>query len=183
MTDASPGRPALYVHDRVFLRIARNPHDLSRPGALLDPETVLTATHLLRESDRSSPPGEPLPPLPPDAATIRGLEEAHGFRWSEDVLPRIHAMIRELFGGMTLAYPAMASNPGCRAVYGVDVMFEVLPDGGGVRPKLTEVTFCPANNATCDAYERDDDLYRSYLNDVFNCMFRGVASQNLTKLQ
>jgi hypothetical protein len=181
MTDASPGYPTLYMHNRVFLRIAHKPHEISNPSSLMDPETVLTATHLLHETERSSP-DESLQLLPVDTETIRELEETYGFSWSTSVLPKIHTMIRELFDGMTLAFPAMSSNPNARAVYGVDVMFELLPNGE-VQPKLTEVTFCPANNATCEAYARDVGLYRSYINDVFNCMFRGVIAESLTKLQ
>jgi hypothetical protein len=54
---------------------------------------------------------------------------------------------------------------------------------GGVEVKLTEVTFCPSNNSVCDAYEKDEDLFRSYNNDVFSCLFLGSVSNNITKLQ
>jgi Tubulin-tyrosine ligase family len=181
MTDASPGRPTLYAHNRVFLRIANKRHDVSKPESLMDSETVLTATHLFHEAERSAPDAA-LPLLPVDTTTIRCLEETYGFSWKTDVLPKIHGMIRELFNGMTRAYPAMSVNPNSRAVYGVDVMFELSPDNKQVQPKLTEVTFCPANNATCAAYERDDGLYRTYLNDVFNCVFRNVISESLTPI-
>ena len=188
LTSAAPESPQLYVHNRLFFRIARKPHRIVQPSDLVDPEKVLTATHLVPEQERSS--SEPLPLLPVDYKTISHLEDEHGLDWKSDVLPKIHTMIRELFGGMTRAFPAMERSTESRAVYGVDAMFEVTEklDGPGapsivvVEPKLTEVTFCPANNAICDAYERDDDLYRSYLNDIFNCLFRGEVSPNLTKL-
>ena len=51
-----------------------------------------------------------------------------------------------------------------------------------VEPKLTEVTFCPVNNAVSDAYERDDDLYRNYNNDVFRCLYLGETSDSITPL-
>ena len=83
---------------------------------------------------------------------------------------------------MTLTYPAMGQSIHSRAIYGVDVMFEVESDNT-ITPKLTEVTFCPANNAICDAYERDDDLYKSYNKEIFEALFLGIISKNITKLQ
>ena len=103
-------------------------------------------------------------------------------------------MIRELFNGMTKAYPKMIEAKCSRAVYGVDVMFQIDNDDDDVdvvsgdhniliTPKLTEVTFCPANNAICDAYVRDDELYRTYNKDIFECLFVGIVSNNITRLQ
>ena len=75
----------------------------------------------------------------------------------------------------------MAASSNSRAVYGVDVMFEVGTDG--IEPKLTEVTFCPSNNAICDAYQREEDLYRNYNTDIFKCVFLGQVSENIVHLQ
>lgn len=87
----------------------------------------------------------------------------------------------------------MAESPNSRAVYGVDCMFAIdsqeIDDGltsqsvPKIEPTLTEVTFCPANNAVCDAYERDDNLYRAYNTEVFDCLFRNVVSSNFTPLK
>ena len=54
---------------------------------------------------------------------------------------------------------------------------------GDVEPKLTEISFCPANNAVGDNHERDEELYRNYNNDIFKCMFLNECSDTITKLQ
>jgi len=186
-TNGRNGRPMLYMHNRVYFRIANKPHSVATIREWTDPESVLTANHLLDEENRSST--DALRLLPVDVKTIAKLEQdygAFGFCWKDSILPQIHDMIRELFNGMTRAFPAMCQSKQSRAIYGVDIIFAIEEDGNGsstIVPKLTEVTFCPANNAICDAYERDDDLYRSYNNDVFNCMFLGKVSKNITRLQ
>jgi hypothetical protein len=122
--------------------------------------------------------------LPIDVKTISQLEceyGAQGFKWESLILPKLKAMIRELLTGMTQAYPAMGKRDQYRALYGVDAMFSV--ESGCVEPKLTEVSFCPANNAMCDAYERDDADYRNYTTDVFNCLFLGELSNRITRIQ
>lgn len=181
MTDAQPGRPTLFVHKRVYFRIANKPHTIDKPSDCLDLESVLTANHLLDSASRTTTGA--LMTLPVDYKTIAKLEEDYAgkFDWNGCILPQIYTMIRELFSGMTEAFPAMGASRHSRALYGVDVMFDTA--GDTVVPKLTEVTFCPANNAVCDAYERDEDLYRSYNNDVFNCLFRSVVSENIIQLQ
>lgn len=188
--DRSPdgnGRPMLYMHNRVYFRIANKLHSIATVRDWTDPESVLTANHLLDDENRSST--DALRLLPVDVKTIAKLEQDYGefgFCWKDSMLPQIHDMIRELFNGMTRAFPAMCQSKQSRAIYGVDIIFAIEEDGNGsstIVPKLTEVTFCPANNAICDAYERDDELYRSYNNDVFNCMFLGKVSKNITRLQ
>jgi hypothetical protein len=177
MTSADPpGRPTLYMHNRVFFRIASKKHSISTPSDLVDNQSVLTAMYLLGESDE-------LGKIPVDHKVIAQLEEEYkhiGFDWEHAILPRIHTMIRELFNGMTKSYPAM-NNSRCRALYGVDVMFEIA--SGVVEPKLTEISFCPANNAVGDNHERDEQLYRNYNNDIFSCMFLNECSDTITKLQ
>ena len=61
-------------------------------------------------------------------------------------------------------------------------MSEICPTGG-VEPNLTEVTFWPANNYICNAYERDEELYLLYANGVFSCLFLGEDSKNIIQLQ
>jgi hypothetical protein len=177
MTSASPGKPDLFMHNRVYFRIANKEHSIATASSLIDAESVLTATHLIGDKNRTS--SDPLQTLPADHETIAKLEETYkdiGFDWQGKILPKIHTTIRELFGGMTAAFPAMGESRNSRALYGVDVMLEI--DSGGVEVKLTEVTFCPANNAVCAAYEKDEELYRNYNSDIFNCMFRGVVSDS-----
>lgn len=182
MTSANPpGRPSLFMHNRMFFRIAGKKHSVSTAFDLIDYESVLTAMHLV-DAEKEDKPSRML--LPIDVKTIAKLEEAYsdvGFQWNDTILPKIHTMVSELFNGMTRAYPAMGKSSRSRALYGVDVMFEIIEDG--VEPKLTEVTFCPSNNAMSDAYERDEDLYRHYNTDVFQCLFLGKVAESITRLQ
>jgi hypothetical protein len=169
------------MHNRMFFRIAGKKHSVSAASDLIDDESILTAMHLV-DAEKEDKPSREL--LPVDVKTISKLEESYfdvGFQWSDAILPKVHTMVRELFNGMTRAYPAMGKSTRSRALYGVDVMFEITADG--VEPKLTEVTFCPANNAMSDAYERDEDLYRHYSTDVFKCLFLGKVAESITKLQ
>jgi hypothetical protein len=174
--------PTLYMHKRVYFRIASKVHKVDTPVDLLDHESVLTAAHLLTQDYRDTE--KPLQQLPVDAKTIAILEaEYTGFDWNGVILPKIHEMIRELFNGMTKAFPGMAQGKHkSRAVYGVDIMFELQSDDS-VEVKLTEVTFCPANNAVCDAYEHDEELYQTFNTDVFDCLFRNQVSERITRLQ
>jgi hypothetical protein len=181
MTSGEPGNPTLFMHNRVFFRIANKAHSITKPSNLMDVESVLTATHLIDVGNRTST--NALATLPTDHKTIAKLEldyKTVGFDWQENILPKIKTMIRELFNGMTAAFPSMGESKESRALYGVDVMFEV--ESGSVEVKLTEVTFCPSNNSVCDAYEKDEDLFRSYNNDVFSCLFLGNVSNNITKI-
>jgi hypothetical protein len=176
MTSVDPqGKPSLHMHKRVYFRIAGKKHSISQPSDLVDNQSVLTAMHLVGESNMK---------LPVDFKTIRQLEDDYkgiGFDWDAVILPRIQTMLRELFSGMTKEYPAMGQSRRSRALYGVDVMFQI-ESSGSIQPKLTEVSFCPANNAVCDAYERDEKLYREYNNDVFNCLFLNKCSNNIATL-
>jgi hypothetical protein len=134
---------------------------------------------------------EELKKLPCHADTMRKLETEYpdSFNWDKQILPQIQTMICELFNGMTMAYPQMTESKKSRAMYGVDVMFQIdNNDGNGmnqilITPKLTEVTFCPANNAICDAYVRDEQLYRYYNKEIFECLFVDIVSKNITRLQ
>jgi hypothetical protein len=98
-------------------------------------------------------------------------------------------MIRELFNGMTFAYPAMGQSRRSRALYGVDIIFQIEDVESDnetmavITPKLTEVTFCPANNAVCDAYARKDRLHQNYNKEIFECLFLGKVSENIIRLQ
>lgn len=174
-------KPQIYMHKRVYFRIANKVHSIDSVFDLLDQESVLTANHLLSDEHRSS--GNPLQTLPVDFKTIAVLEEQYAcFDWEGDVLPKIQTMVRELFNGMTRGFPGMAQGKHrSRAAYGLDMMFEIQEDES-IEVKLTEVTFCPANNAICDAYERDDEVYRTYNTDVFDCLFRGVCSERIVEL-
>lgn len=197
--------PTLYMHNTCYFRIANKVHDISTPINRNDHESVLTASHLLHDHQRTTK--DELQKLPQHNDTVRRLEKeyAGAFDWKNKILPQIQTMIRELFNGMTRAYPKMIEAKYSRAVYGVDVMFQIDDDDdngdnnnneeeGGHRkhdddnkiiitPKLTEVTFCPANNAICDAYVRDEELYRTYNRDIFECLFVGIVSPNITQLQ
>jgi hypothetical protein len=180
MTSAyPPGKPTLFMHKRVYFRIAGKKHSVEKPSDMMNEESVLTAMHLLAVDDSNE-----LIKLPLDYKTIAKLEEAYkpdGFDWQSILLPRIQTMIRELFSGTTQAYPAMGQNQRSRGLYGVDIMFEI--EGNNIEPKLTEVTFCPSNNAICDAYEKDELLYREYNTDIFNCLFLGKCSDSIIQLQ
>jgi hypothetical protein len=168
------------MHNRAFFRIAGKNHSVSAAYDLIDYESILTAMHLV-DADKEDKPSRLL--LPIDVKTIAKLGARYsdvGFQWNDVILPKIHTMIRELFNGMTRAYPAMGKSSRSRALYGFDVMFETTADG--VEPKLSEVAFCPANNAICDAYERDEDLYRHYNTDVFECLFLGKVAESITKI-
>jgi Tubulin-tyrosine ligase family len=179
--------PILYMHQTLYFRVAHKPHQIATARDLTDHESVLTATHILDANNRSSK--DELRKLPAYHETIARLEAQYpnnAFDWNGKLLPQIQTMIRELFNGMTLAYPAMMESKTSRALYGVDVMFQLdgTNDGGiVVTPKLTEVTFCPANNAICEAYVQDDDVTRSFNKDVFECLFLGLESPNLQRLQ
>jgi hypothetical protein len=192
LTEATPGQPCLYIHNRVYFRIAHKSHSISTPRDRMDPESVLTATHLLDSEARST--DDDIHILPFDTKTIAKLEQDYtAFDWKDCIWPKIQVMVRELFDGMTRGFPTMAESPNSRAVYGVDCMFAIdsqeIDDGltsqsvPKIEPMLTEVTFCPANNAVCDAYERDDNLYRAYNTEVFDCLFRNVVSSNFTPLK
>ena len=193
MRSANVGEPELYMHKRVFFRIAGKEHKIDQPSALMDHESVLTAMYLVnptKNNDDSDNDNEENWKLPVDYKTIAKLEndyKDYGFQWDELIVPKIHTMVRELFTGMTYAYPAMSKSKSSRAIYGLDIMFEIMDFDDGkntkyVEPKLTEVTFCPVNNAVSDAYERDEELYRTYNNDVFRCLFLGETSDNITPL-
>jgi Tubulin-tyrosine ligase family len=180
MTSAKNGLPRLYMYNRVYFRIAGKPHSVSFPSDLVDHQSVLTAMHLVDQNEKDIDGSA----LPIDVKTISQLEsdyEAEGFQWESLILPKIKTMICELLTGMTQAYPAMGEKDQYRALYGVDTMFSI--ESGCVEPKLTEVSFCPANNAMCDAYERNDDDFRNYNTDVFRCLFMGEVSNRITRLQ
>jgi hypothetical protein len=173
---------ALYMHKRVYFRIAAKTHSMERASDLVDHEKVLSAMHLVDENNPTADHAERML-LPIDSVTIAQLEQDYGeagFDWKTLILPKVHTMIKELFQGMKRAYPAMGASSNSRAIYGVDVMFEVGTDG--IEPKLTEVTFCPSNNAVCDAYQREEDLYRNYNTDVFKCVFLGQMADSIVQL-
>jgi Tubulin-tyrosine ligase family len=194
-------QPLLYTHKTVYFRIAHKVHNVSTAMHLTDHESVLTASHVLDSNNRSST--DELSKLPVASDTIAKLEADYpgSFDWEGDILPKIQTMIRELFNGMTGSFPAMMQSTQSRALYGVDVMFEIdnvaeesipstlttdtasLTTRMVVTPKLTEVTFCPANNAICDAYEQDDAVRRTYNKDIFECLFLGKVSSSIEKLQ
>jgi hypothetical protein len=176
-------RPILYMHRHVYFRIAHQRHAVSTPYDRINPESVLTATHLLDETTRSS--SDPLNILPVDTTTIAKLEADYkdqGFDWQGRLLPMIQDMIRELFTGMVRGFPAIAKAQHSRALYGVDVMFERSEDDTTIVPKLTEVTFCPANNAICEAYERNEELYQSFINDIFNALYLNQLAESIIPL-
>ena len=183
--------PRLYMHNVCYFRIANKAHNISTPIDRNDHESVLTASHLLHDNHRTS--SDVLQKLPQHKDTIQQLEKQYpnAFDWNNKILPQIQTMIRELFNGMTNAYPKMIEAKHSRAVYGVDVMFQISDDNDDqngernvvITPKLTEVTFCPANNAICDAYVRDDELYRSYNREIFECLFVSIVSNNISRLQ
>lgn len=180
MASAKNGIPRLCMYNRVYFRIAGKPHSVLFPSDLVDHQSVLTAMHLVDRDEKIIDRNV----LPIDVKTISQLEcdyGAQGFKWESLILPKLKAMIRELLTGMAQAYPAMGDRDQYRALYGVDAMFSI--ESGCVEPKLTEVSFCPANNAMCDAYERDDDDFRSYTTDVFRCLFLGEMSNRITRLQ
>jgi len=144
---------------------------------MMDPTRVLTAMHLVDGKEEDAI-------LPIDYKTIAKLERDYGsvgFDWEGKILPQIKSMIRDLFSGMTEVYPEMSGSASSRALYGVDVMFEV-EDDEGVLVRLTEVAFCPSNNAICDSYERDEQLYRDYNTEVFECLFLGTVADSLSRL-
>jgi hypothetical protein len=173
---------ALYMHKRVYFRIAAKSHSVDRASDLVDHEKVLSAMHLVDENNPTAEHEERML-LPMDSVTIAQLEQDYreaGFDWKTIILPKVHTMMKELFQGMKRAYPAMGAASNSRAIYGVDVMFEVGADG--IEPKLTEVTFCPSNNAVCDAYQREEDLYRNYNTDVFKCLFLGQMGDSIVQL-
>lgn len=187
--------PTLYMHETVYFRIAHKEHVISTANDLADHESVPTASHLLTSAARTT--NDAIRKLPFAKDTIEALEAqyAGSFDWKEDILPNIQTMIRELFNGMSRAFPAMGKSKVSRALYGIDVMFEIDDDANDenidngiderrlrITPKLTEVTFCPANNALCDAYVRDEDLERSYNKDIFECLFLNKVSNSLQRL-
>ena len=175
---------ALYMYETVFFRVAHKVHRVATPRDWMDHEVVLTATYLLEPVQRSST--DKVAVIPRDTEVIARLEEAyHGvFDWKGKVLPDMQQLIRELFSGMTEAFPTMKESRMSRALYGVDVMFEIVADSGNgesaVVPKLTEVTFCPTNNAVGNTH---DTVRKCFTTDVFNCLYRGVTSDRIIKLQ
>jgi hypothetical protein len=42
--------------------------------------------------------------------------------------------------------------------------------------------FATEDNAICEGYERDEELYKSYNTEVFDCLFRSIVSANITVL-
>jgi len=182
MTSARPGRPTLYMYKTLFFRIANKQHKISTPAEMMDHESVLTATHLFGANQRTS--ADPLRTLPLDVKTISNLEATYkdlGFEWESKILPDIQKMIRELFSGMTEAFPAMNESSNSRAIYGVDIMFQI--GDGCITPKLTEVTFCPSNNTICSSYENDEVIRQNYCSDIFDCLFRGDVSDRIVRIQ
>jgi Tubulin-tyrosine ligase family len=180
--------PTLFMHKVCYFRIASKPHVISTPSSRSDYESVLTASHLIDGKDRTT--ADALRKLPTHVDTIRKLENDYpdSFNWENQQLPQIQTMVVELFNGMTNSYPQMILSTRSRAVYGVDVIFQVEDADRSckspvITPKLTEVTFCPANNAICEAYVRDENLYRSYNKDIFECLFLGLVSSNILRLQ
>jgi hypothetical protein len=186
--------PTLFMHNTCYFRIASKPHNIRTPLDRCDHESVLTASHLLHIDHRTT--SETLRKLPCHADTVHTLEMEYpnAFVWDTEILPQIQTMICELFNGMTNAYTQMIESKQSRAVYGVDVMFQIDDNNSyqndddnnhniTITPKLLEVTFCPANNAICDAYIRDEALYRSYNKEIFECLFLNIISNNITQLQ
>ena len=178
MRQATPGKPELYIHNRVFFRIAGQTHFFESPIDFIDKKKVFTAMHLVSPKDT----GEENNKLPIDVDTIAKLEtDYEHFNWEKNIFPKIKNLVRQLFSGMTFAFPKMSeSEISARALYGIDVMFEQSEEV--IEPKLTEVTFCPANNAICDGYVRDEELYRSFNNDIFRCLFLGDIGENITRI-
>ena len=120
----TPG--SIYMHKRVYFRIAAKPHSIQRWSDLVDHEIVLSAMHLVNENDPNAEHPERMI-LPIDSVTIAELEKNYGdagFNWNTTVLPKVHKLIKELFLGMKQSYPAMVASSKSRALYGVDVMFE-----------------------------------------------------------
>lgn len=180
----------LFLHRRVYFRIAHRRHNVATPRDWVDPRVVLTATHLFAQNlvDEGHQ-NDPIETLPVDRTTIANLESEYPgeFDWQNGIWPKIQILVRELMDGMTYAHADQLEKHGSfsRAVYGIDIMFERMENEHGrsvIEPKLTEVTFCPANNAICNAYERDDQLYRSYNTELLDCMFRGIVSDNWVRL-
>lgn len=178
------------MHNRFYFRIASKKHSIQSLHDIADEQSVLTAMHLLNQEKDSYDRSITNEKLPVDYKTIDKLEQDYanvGFQWKDIVLPKIHKMAKEFFSGMFKAYPAMSqssssSNIKSRAIYGLDIMFEI-SSSKEVNPKLTEVTFCPANTPASEAYERDEHLYRNFNNDVFRCLFLGeVNHETITRI-
>jgi len=169
----------LYVHNRMFFRVASKPHTIKGPSDWVDEQSVLTAMHLVTNKDSND---NQRPLLAPDYKVIAQMEKDYGFNWSEQVLPKIYILLTELFRGMTEAYPAMKSASNSRALYGIDIIFDA-KDSPFIEPKLTEVSFCPSNNALAiEAYEKDQELFDNFSNNLFECLVCGITSPNMTQL-
>jgi hypothetical protein len=52
-TEVTPGQPRLYIHNRVYFRITQKSHSISTPRDCVNPESVLSAIHLLDSEARS----------------------------------------------------------------------------------------------------------------------------------
>ena len=172
--------PQLYLHKRVYFRIAHLRHSVQEPQDWINPHIVFTASHLVADQamaqqqqhleEEKSSSGDnkdttnDIETLPVDYKTIAHLEAIYPgeFDWQMVQWPKIQQLVRELFEGMWHAHADKLDSSKtscCRAVYGIDVMFERIPqhdnnDQAGdnasflIEPKLTEVTFCPSNNGT-----------------------------------
>jgi Tubulin-tyrosine ligase family len=172
------------MYKRLYFRIAAKSHSISTPGDLTDHHSVLSAMHLLDKDTDAETTAISKVILPIDTKTIIQLEREYssqGFQWKERILPKIKNLIRELFTNVTRAYPSMGEKDQYRAIYGVDIMFSI--ESEGIEPKLTEVSFCPANNAICIAYERDENDYKNYNTDIFSCLFLGELPDSIVQLQ
>ena len=162
----------LFLHKRVYFRIAEQRHSVAKPQGWINRRVILTATHLFAndteanaatddtESNNNQHKGDDSAgKLPVDHKTITSLEAEYpgDFDWRNVIWPKIQTMVRELFSGMKRAYADNLRNTSfCRAVYGIDIMFENVECENGssmIEPKLTEVTFCPSNNGeSCRPY-------------------------------
>ena len=185
MMTSAAGSPTLYTYNRTYFRIAAKQHCISSPSDLMDHKSVLSAMYFVpdKEKDPITDKEQDFDRLPIDTTTIAQLEADYGeagFRWKESMLPKIQTLVRELFTGMAAAYTAMGESNQYRALYGVDLMFSIQSDGS-IEPKLTEVSFCPANLAISKEYEHSDEE-NSFLTDVFKCLLAGEVSENITKL-
>jgi len=180
MRSASPGDPELYIHDRVFFQSAdiEDEIDSSNDAAGLNDQKP--------QKEKTK-----MTPFPIGYKIIQELENQYkdyGFDWKGAILPKLHHMIRELFEGMTIAYPNMSKSDQSRAIYGVDVMFNVqnmddTHESKFIEPKLTEVTFCPENPAVREFCENDEGIRQIYNNEIFCCLFLGETDgRNITRI-
>jgi len=102
-------------------------------------------------------------------------------KWN-NVLDKIHAVIRELFTAAVIRPPpaGIGHSPQSRAIYGVDVMLEwgntAMDEKGVIQPVLLECNFGPDNTRLLSAYP---DFY----NDLFSSLFFfDVEGRTLTPL-